>query len=220
MRFRSTFNWLLLGVNVLLFVFLVRSLLPPQDKAWAWARKVAAELNEALPESAMNVYCVRDPFAILVDKDFPRKGAFDVLVHGQPLIISVDDVDGNDEVQKAARIDLDTDFSIGCTYSSVNGIQVHEITLYKNNAYLLDLNADGFFDLRIPCDPKQPRESQPTEVWYKGKWRETTRGKGPQGGGKGKSQRYLSVEGLVLFDMKNGVWLSPKDKPSQRLFEK
>lgn len=210
LRFRSGLNWLLLCFNVLLLVFLVFHWLLPLDRAVAEARKVAAILG-------MDVYCVRSPLAILVDKDFPGTDKFTLFHFGQPLIVSTTEdkaADGKDvESLREVCVALGADFSMTCVYSLVDGIHVRELVLFKKDETLFDLNADGVFDLRQPRDPNKKFEEKIPEIWYKGKWEKVV--SSGFKGRYGKDGRRLVDSGeTVSFDMKSGLWLSPTDKSS------
>jgi len=144
MRVRSTLNWAFLCINAVLFLLLVWTLFPRRDRAYVLARKVAAGFREAAPELEMDVYCSKDPFAVLVDRDFPRKERFSVLIRGRPFFVSAEDALADDaEATKQVNIAFGRDFSLGCDYSTADGPKVRRITLFTNGAYLTDLNADG-----------------------------------------------------------------------------
>jgi len=205
MRVRSTLNWAFLCINAVLFLLLVWTLFPRRDRAYVLARKVAAGFREAAPELEMDVYCSKDPFAVLVDRDFPRKERFSVLIRGRPFFVSAEDALADDaEATKQVNIAFGRDFSLGCDYSTADGPKVRRITLFTNGAYLTDLNADGHFDerLRVPTEPsaKPPR----SEMWYEGAWRETV-----PNGKLGKYEAQLRDGPTVKFDMRSGEWRSP-----------
>jgi hypothetical protein len=155
----------------------------------------------------MDVYCARGPFTLFVDKDFPHKDTFKLFDYSQPLILAVENGVANDgDATKEAAIVLGADFSISCEYSLSNGVQVRALTLSKKNESLIDLNADGSFDVRIHV-PSDEKPRPPSEIWYQGKWREVV-----SDGGGDKYRKQVAGGGAVCFDTKSGVWLPFTDK--------
>jgi hypothetical protein len=180
-----------------------------EDETWVMARRAAADFGRAGPGLEMNVYCVKAPFAVLVDKDFPRKDRFTVLLHGRPFFISTEDVAADDPAAtKEVRIAFGLDFTLGCDYSTANGTKVHSITMFRNGEYLIDLNADGHFDKRQRV-PTQISEKPPKpEIWYRNGWRECTN--------LGKYAAKLGDGTVVKFDIKGGQWRSTMEERKER----
>jgi len=190
------FNLLFLLFNIMLTIFLVFRLLLPLDQSIARARKDASELG-------MDIYFVKSPFSIFVDKDFPNKYKYVLFEYDQPLIISANIIDEKDSGKKReVNVTLGTDFSITCIYSVDNGIIVNELSLFKKNDALFDLNADGFIDKHLTLFPEKR-----LDVRYKGDWHEVT-----QGEGISKYQVQLKSGKNVSFDIQRGLWLSLEDR--------
>lgn len=204
LQYRSILNWLLLWFNALLLLFLVFHWLLPLGRSVVRARKDAAKLG-------MDVYFVRSPFTLLVNKDFPHNEAFMLFEHGQPFVISGEDVDEKGaEPARTVSLGLGTDFSISCDYSPAdnsltNGTHVHDLVLHRRNEAFFDLNVDGSFDMRHVRDEEQ--HVSHTYVRHQGKWQETV-----WDGTSSKYKRRLVGGGTVSFDMKSGLWVSPAEK--------
>ncbi len=195
--------------NIILLIILVYISLPPSDRGLSSDQKMASQFGKTATELlGMDIYCVKDPFGILVDKSFPHKYTFTILLFGEPLIISSEDKDENDtEATKAARISLGTDFTMLCRYSTDNGIKVHQLEVLSNNYYLIDLNADGHFDERMYLATQPTSKQPPLEIWYENNWQEVVR---IPDSNLGKYERRLKNDDVVSFDLKTGVWLSTK----------
>jgi len=206
-RWRSALVLISFCLNILLFALLIRASLPPHGRAWAMGTKVAADLAKADPELAMDVYCVRDPFVILVDKAFPRTDSFKVFVYGEPFMIAADAaMDNAAEATKDVYLAFGAEFSIGCTYcSNEDGFQIRSITVDTKGQHLIDLNADGRFDERMVFPKQRSEKPPPKEIWYKGAWHVPV---SASGSSLGKHERRLPSGHVVSFDMESGDWVS------------
>ena len=152
----------------------------------------------------MDVYFVKSPFALLVDHDFPTKETFTLFDYGRSLIIKNDDKGAD---RKEVTIVLGIDFSMSCIYSLSNGIKVNELKLSKKNETLFDLNADGYFDMRVSLPPNKR-----TDILYKGKWQEVIPGDNNEWS---KYKKKLKGGEIVFFDMQRGQWIPQSDNPDR-----
>jgi len=180
-------------LNLLLFAFLLCGWSLPVGRSGATVRKDAAIMG-------MDVYSVRCPFAIFVDRDFPGSRGFTFCEYGPQLLLSAKDVDGNDaEERREVLVSLGADFSIGFVYSLLNATKIEELVVTKNNEGFIDINVDGFFDTRITYAGIPAHH----EIWYEGKWREVVRGHG----GRDYEMELRDGE-VVSFDWESGRWRS------------
>jgi hypothetical protein len=151
----------------------------------------------------MDIGWKKGPLMLLLDKGFPRKNSFALCDDSQRLTLFGEDADGGDSpATKEAGIGLGTDFEMRCFYSLDKGIAVHELWLTRKDDSLLDLNADGVFDVRVQIPPEKPHLVQ---VMYDGQWRDTVDGS--------KYRKQLRDGGEVEFDMHSGRWLPPTKAP-------
>ncbi len=204
-KLRRLATWALLCVNFIVLVFLSRQWLSYAKPATASARKAAEMLG-------MKTYCVRDPFVLLVNKEFPANSSFTLLVDDQSLVMSAEEVAQHaaEATRREVTVILGIEFSITCEYSLVQGVpKVHEIVISKEDGALFDLNADGFSDERIP---NRTVHKGPGQIWYQGEWRDLD----PQGEWSNRYEKRLRDGTLVRFDMESGRWLSQSDKANSQ----
>jgi hypothetical protein len=169
MRLRKILNWVLLCVNILLCAILSRTWFSSYDNQVTQTTKVAAEMG-------MDVYCVKGPFAIYIDKQFYENGSYYICQYGDPFIYFKvkGNIENNNNLMKNALFGIGKDIAVSWDYSIGNEGQVQEIRLLKNDESFSDLNADGKFNTHIVLWPK---EKMRLDVWYKGKWQEAEREK-------------------------------------------
>lgn len=201
MRVRPVIAWLFFCLNVVLFATLVGYWALAHDPAASMARRNARAMG-------MDVYSVKDPFVILVNSASQEDGTFRFFRYGSPLIVDVAAVAADDGTeQRKVSLSLATDFEMSCVYSSCsdgNRVHVSELTIDVNNEHLVDLNADGRFDMRLNMDTRKLIDlPQPPEIWYKDRWCEVSRRARDS-----KYERQLPDGTIVRFDMKSGQWIA------------
>ena len=190
-------NTIFLCVNIICVAPRICHWLIPLTRSAPQAFRDAEKLN-------MDLYFAKTPFALLVAKTFPQENTFTFIDYGHRLLMSGEDADGDDDhgaARRKATITFGT-ASMSCYYSLDKGIRMNELEFATETQIITDLNADGFYDMRIPLDRKGI-----LQVWYNDKWQDVIGGEG------GKYQRHLRNDGVVDFDMQSGIWLSPTDAP-------
>jgi hypothetical protein len=199
MRLPTTvLNWILLGINMFMFVLLVTILLAFP----AWLRwKVSTHRLLDGPILGMEVCHEMGPFVLLTGKDFPCDESFQLRQRCQPLNPSISVLDGKffaarKAATKHVSMDVGPDFSVSCECSLADsGVDIYDLTLSHKgkDIRLTDLNVDGVFDVR------QTRDG--VCVWYQGVWREVD---------KDPKQDLLHkrlLDGVqVSFDTHSGLW--------------
>jgi hypothetical protein len=91
------------------------------------------------------------------------------------------------------------DYSTSCIYSADKRSDVDEIRMIRKNAALIDLNADGFFDMRLMMPPSNPKK----EVWFQGNWQQLI-----TDDGRGRFQAELLDGDLIVFEIEHGRWIA------------
>ncbi len=195
-------RWLLVA-NAVVFVINVACL-----SVWAFGSRSAQHGSAGDSYWAgkllgMDVGWKTGPLMLLLDKGFPRKDSFALCDESQRLILSGGDADEADaSATKRAGIALGIDFEVQCFYSLGQEIAVQELWLTKEDDTLIDLNADGIFDVRVHITPERPGLVQ---VMYGGQWLDTVDGI--------KLRKQLRDGGEVEFDLQSGRWLPLTDVP-------
>lgn len=224
LRWQFRLGWFSLVINVLLIVLLIQAWWPSYDHAATLAQELAAEFGELAPQLnlGLDVYSTKDPFAILVDKNFPHTDRYIFLVRGRPfLVIAEGDVEGDDvdeddaNAMKGVVIAFGNDFSIGCEYTDTHGSQTRQITLFNNDQYFTDLNADGQWDNRIVMPKQFSQTPPPLQIWYHDRWEELPQAISQPLHVDLMPSRYkaqLHDGTRVTFDMQRGQWLSEMDE--------
>jgi hypothetical protein len=208
MRIPSFLNWILLCANTLLLALLLwGSLFRPEHQRLNLDPR---PLPNDIAMLGMDVYYEKNPFVLLVGKDFPRNESFVLAQRGRPLYFSAEDGDTPDgEERKQATVGLGADFSLSCGYSlHGDGADIHHLMLCHRNKgveeALFDLNADGVFDTHHIRDEK--RHVSHVYVLYQGAWREIF---GADKDPKQDQYHKQLVDGQrVVFDKNRGCWLS------------
>ena len=103
-------------------------------------------------------------------------------------------------------VSLGQDFSVSAKYSSIPDVKVIEYTISLKSSAIVDLNADGFPDMRVSWDPVRR-----VEVWYQGHWAEVQRSSGD---GRKRLKRLLDGTPIIFNDSK-GIWLADKPNDGQ-----
>ena len=182
-------NWFLLVTNLLILGLLT----------FGWVFPVADAIRKgfALEDaSRMETYVARRPFAVLTDPAFPGNRAYRFLDMGCLLSLDVSPVEHGSSLREAWLRIGDT-FSVSCTFSSNAPTTVREYCLTRGPLTVMDLNADGSYDLRVSQKPDLR-----SEIWADGKWQGVV-----IGGNTGKYLKEMRDGTWRSFDMDAGRWV-------------
>lgn len=145
------------------------------------------------------------PIILLLDKEFEKNAAFQLIDGSQQLFISRDDAPSPDENgTKRVAISLGTELDLICYYVSGPEPSFREVHLTIGDRMLTDLNVDGQYDLRTwMTSAKASNGLAAIDVWLKNDWQEVNRGAGEKYGSE-----YTLKNGLkVNFDRSSGRWV-------------
>ena len=162
MKLSPVVTWTSLCLNAVLLVFLLLMFLV--CPYWLARTPPMRALPSEVAALGMEVYYEKDPFVLLVGKDFPRDKSFVLVQRDQPLSISALDTErlGGKvgTTAKTLTVGLGDDFSLSCDYSLAGGgTNAEHLMLCRRDQGLLealtDYNVDGVFDVRQTRDEKQ-----------------------------------------------------------------
>lgn len=208
MRVRPVFHWLLLSVNLLLFLFLSYRAVQPVDPAEARAQGDAAKLG-------LEPYVVKDPFACFVHKTFPKDGSFTLLDYREPVFLSTRDVETTKSGEvKEVTVGLGTSYSLSFQYTAGDKPAVREMAMTNaiddSAEAFFDLNADGTYDVHLLRS--QHGRATRLFIWCEGGWQQVQSiDDDPK---QDKYHKRLTSGRNVAFDMATGRWLAFDDKPT------
>jgi hypothetical protein len=190
-------NWILLGSNAVLLVAL----------AWSWlsAKGPTEKARASAQLLGMDIYAAKGPFAIFVDKDFPRRYEFTMHDYSRPLVVNVTELDreAHNNPRMSAQIVADPDVAISCDYTLVDDhgsyrALIDNVSLQTKTAGFDDMNVDGHFDSRVNHEADLMHRQQ---IWYDGEWRDVV-----PAAYESQYERRLCEVGEVVFDRKTGRW--------------
>jgi hypothetical protein len=208
MRVRPVFHWLLLSVNLLLFLFLSHRAVQPVDPAAARAQSDGAKLG-------LELYVVKDPFACFVHKTFPKDGSFTLLDYREPVFLSTRVVETTKSGElKEVTVGLGTSYSLSFQYTATDKPAVREMAMTNalddSAEAFFDLNADGTYDAHL-LRGQQGRATR-LFIWCEGGWQQVQSiDDDPK---QDKYHKRLTSGRSVAFDMPTGRWHVLDDKPA------
>ena len=175
-------------LNVVLLLVLTISWLSPTLESLATGNKLARRFNRV-------VFLIRRPFQVLVKREFPDDESY-LFVDEQRELLLYWDVVTNECMDREARLQVGPDFSV-TTRFELQGADmiVREWSVCKQETVFTDMNADGFFDLRMALDKGK------VDVMVDGNWRQTLVEYGAE-----KHRRFSSDGRVYLFDFSVGKW--------------
>jgi hypothetical protein len=162
----------------------------------------------------MDAYMVKRPFALYVAKRFPQDESYALVHSGGPELVIVED-ERTTEDATARKVTLqwtDIGFALSCDYSFASGrSKIGAITLAHEDhrvlEALIDLNADGVYDVRLVME--KTRKTSCLSIFYEGKWQEVMGSE--RDPGMDKYHKRLLNGRRLSFDMGRGSWV-PTEK--------
>lgn len=183
--------------NAVLLVWLTWLMIKPLIKP-SVASQVAAGLD-------MKAGYENGPIILLLDKEFDKNASFTLIDQRQQLFISRDDAPSADEKgRKRVAISLGTELDLTCIYVPGPKPSFRETWLTMGDRVLIDLNADGQYDLRnwLPSEKRSSGHAA-MDVWFNNEWQEVIGGAGDKYGSIATLKDGLKVS----FDRTSGRWV-------------